>query len=106
MQTDINTQSERQTDIDTQSERPSDTCLIRVNFGRLAADFKKRCRHGVMFTCTETETGLFVIVEGCFSFPCMGERRGAYRALVGKCERKTPLGRPERKGEDVIKMDL
>jgi hypothetical protein len=25
---------------------------------------------------------------------CMGERRGAYRALVGKPERRRPLGRP------------
>jgi hypothetical protein len=26
---------------------------------------------------------------------CMGERRGAYRALVGKPERRRPLGRPK-----------
>jgi hypothetical protein len=36
----------------------------------------------------------------------MGERRGAYRALVGKPERRRPLGRPRRKCEDNIKMDL
>jgi hypothetical protein len=35
----------------------------------------------------------------------MGERRGAYRALVGKPEGKRPLGRPRRRWED-IKMDL
>jgi hypothetical protein len=36
----------------------------------------------------------------------MGERRGAYRALVGKPEGKRPLGRPRRRWEDNIKMDL
>jgi hypothetical protein len=36
----------------------------------------------------------------------MGERRGANRALVGKPEGRRPLGRPRRKWEDNIKMDL
>jgi len=36
----------------------------------------------------------------------MGERRGVYRVLVGKPEGKTPLGRPRRRWEDNIKMDL
>jgi hypothetical protein len=36
----------------------------------------------------------------------MGERRGAYRALVGKPEARRPLGRPRRRWEDNIKMDL
>ena len=36
----------------------------------------------------------------------MGERRGEYRVLVGKPEGKRPLGRPRRKWEDNIKMDL
>jgi hypothetical protein len=36
----------------------------------------------------------------------MGERRGAYRALVGKPEGRKPLGRPRRRWEDNIKMDL
>jgi hypothetical protein len=31
----------------------------------------------------------------------MGERRGVYRALVGKPEGKRPLGRPRRRREDV-----
>jgi hypothetical protein len=34
------------------------------------------------------------------------ERRGAYRALVGKPEGRRPLGRPRRRWEDNIKMDL
>jgi len=36
----------------------------------------------------------------------MGEKRGVYRDLVGKHEGKRPLGRPRRKWEDNIKMDL
>jgi hypothetical protein len=36
----------------------------------------------------------------------MGERRDAYRALVGKPERRRPLGRPRRRWEDNIKRDF
>ena len=36
----------------------------------------------------------------------MGERTGVYRILVGKPEGKTLLGRPRRRWEDNIKMDL
>jgi hypothetical protein len=36
----------------------------------------------------------------------MGERRGVYRALVGKSEGRRPLERPKRRWKDKIKMDL
>jgi hypothetical protein len=36
----------------------------------------------------------------------MGEVRGAYNILVGKPDGKRPLGRPRRRWEDNIKMDL
>ena len=36
----------------------------------------------------------------------MGEGRGVHRVLVGKSEEKRPLGRPRRRWEDNIKMDL
>ena len=36
----------------------------------------------------------------------MGERTGVYRVLVGKPEGNRPLGRPRRRWEGNIKMDL
>jgi hypothetical protein len=36
----------------------------------------------------------------------MGEERGVHRVLVGKPEGKRPLGRPRRRWEDNIKIDL
>jgi len=36
----------------------------------------------------------------------MGEDRGVQKVLVGKPEGKRPLGRPRRRWEDNIKMDL
>jgi hypothetical protein len=36
----------------------------------------------------------------------MGEKKGAYRILVGRPEGRRPLGRPRRRWEDNIKMDL
>jgi hypothetical protein len=36
----------------------------------------------------------------------MGEGRGVYRVLVGRPDGKRPLGRPRRKLEDNIKLDL
>jgi hypothetical protein len=36
----------------------------------------------------------------------MGERRSVYRVYVGKPEEKRPLGRPRRRWEHDIKMDL
>jgi hypothetical protein len=36
----------------------------------------------------------------------MGEDRGVHRVFVGKPEGRRPLGRPRRRWEDNIKMDL
>ena len=36
----------------------------------------------------------------------MEERRGVYRVLLGQPEEKRPLGRPRRRWEDNIKLDL
>jgi hypothetical protein len=37
---------------------------------------------------------------------CMGGMRNAYRDFVVKPEGKTPIGRPRRRWEDNIKMEL
>jgi hypothetical protein len=37
---------------------------------------------------------------------CMGEKRREYRILVGRSEGRRPLGRPRRRWEDNIKIDL
>ena len=36
----------------------------------------------------------------------VGEGRGVHRVLMGKPEGKRPLGRPRRRWEDNIKMDI
>jgi hypothetical protein len=36
----------------------------------------------------------------------MEDDRGVHRVLVGKPEGKRPLGRPRRRWEDIINMDL
>jgi hypothetical protein len=36
----------------------------------------------------------------------MGEVIGAYNILIGRLEGRRPLGRPRRRWEDNIKMDL
>jgi hypothetical protein len=36
----------------------------------------------------------------------MGERRNVYRVLMGKPEGKRPLGKPRRRREDGIRIDL
>jgi hypothetical protein len=37
---------------------------------------------------------------------CIGEVRKVYKVLVGRPERKRPLGKPRRRWEDGIRMDL
>ena len=36
----------------------------------------------------------------------IGDRKGVYRVMMGKPEEKRPLGRPRRRWEDNIQMDL
>jgi hypothetical protein len=42
----------------------------------------------------------------CRACSTNGEKRNAYRILVGKLEGKSPLGRPRRRWVVNIKMDL
>jgi hypothetical protein len=43
------------------------------------------------------------MVGACSTY---GERRGAYRVLMGRTERKRPFGRLRCRWEDNIKMDF
>jgi hypothetical protein len=36
----------------------------------------------------------------------MGEERKVYKVLIGKSEGKRPLGKPRRRWEDGVRMDL
>ena len=47
-----------------------------------------------------------IYLGACGHVAHMGEERGVYRVLVGKPERKRPLGRPRRRWVDNIRMDL
>ena len=46
------------------------------------------------------------LYSGCVHVARIGERRGVYRVLVWKPEGKRPLGRPRRRWESNIKIDL
>jgi hypothetical protein len=48
---------------------------------------------------------LLIMLDKC-SISLWGEKRNAYRLLVGKPEGKKPLGRPRRRWVDNIRMDL
>jgi hypothetical protein len=49
---------------------------------------------------------MFRIYKRYFPFVSVFHGRGAYRILVGRPERRRPLGRPRLRGEDNIKMEL
>jgi hypothetical protein len=63
---------------------------------KCAATFFVLCY--LVLTAKKTEMG-----RTCGSY---GERRGAYRAFVGKSEGRRPSGRPRRRWENNSKMDL
>jgi hypothetical protein len=46
------------------------------------------------------------IIYILYNLARMGEGRCAYRVLVGRPEGRRPLGRPRRRWEDNIKVDL
>jgi hypothetical protein len=48
----------------------------------------------------------FITVIIVYDVARMGEQKGVHRVLVGNPEGKRPLGRPRRKWEDNIKMDV
>ena len=59
------------------------------------------CHVTYCLCCVETLAVLIYIFSDA-----RAEGRGVHRVLVGKPEGKRPLGRPRRRWEDNIKMDL
>jgi hypothetical protein len=59
-----------------------------------------------LFMCLLTIIKITITTIWAVHVARMGESRGVYRVLVGKPEGKRPLGRPSRRWEDNIKMDL
>jgi hypothetical protein len=47
-----------------------------------------------------------LLLQNVVCTPHLGEVRGAYNILVGRPEGRRPLGRPRRRWEDNIKMNL
>jgi hypothetical protein len=58
------------------------------------------------FACNWFLPPKFLLVGWYRNVAHMGERRGAYRALVGKPAGRRPLGRSRHRWEDSIKMDI
>jgi hypothetical protein len=46
------------------------------------------------------------VIDGSSYLKWVGEKRNAYRILLGKPEGKRPLGRPRHRWVDNIKMEL
>ena len=59
------------------------------------------CTRCQIYLCDHIETN--EMGEACSMY---GERRGAYRFLVGKPERKRLFGKPRPRWEDNIKIDI
>ena len=49
---------------------------------------------------------IVLILDNEMGVPCGAYGGGVHRVMVGKPEGKRPLGRPRRRWEDNIKMDL
>jgi hypothetical protein len=54
--------------------------------------------------CPNSKILIIIIILGLVAR--MGRKKNACRLLVGKPEGKKPLGRPRRRWEDNIKIDL
>ena len=59
-----------------------------------------------IFICEAFENLIWGPVRWAGKVARMGEEREVFRVLVGKPERKRPMGRPRRRWVDNIRMDL
>jgi len=93
--------------------RVTENTVLRRIFGPKRDEVVREWRklHDEELSDTDFSTNIVRVIksrrmrwEGHVVF--MGKRRGVYRILVGKPERKRSLGRPMRRWEDNIKMNL
>jgi hypothetical protein len=61
---------------------------------------------GVVLSSIELVSQLVKRIRRVWRVARVGEKRNAYRLLVGKPEGRRPLGRPRRRRLDNIRMDL
>jgi hypothetical protein len=62
--------------------------------------------HGLYFSLNSVRVMKSRMIRWAGHVPSMGEGRGVYKVLVRRPEGKRPLGRPRRRWDDNIKMDL
>jgi len=87
--------------------------VLRRIFGPKRDEVKKECRklHNEELNGLYSSASIVGMIKSrrmkwAVHVTSMGEKIGVYRVLVGKPEGKRPLGRPRRRREDNIKMDL
>jgi hypothetical protein len=86
--------------------------LLRRIYGTRRDEVTRECRklHNEELNNLPSSPNIFRVIKSIKSMggACSvnGKRRGVYRVLVGKPEGMRPLGRPRRRLEDNIKMDL
>ena len=93
--------------------RVFDNRVLRKAFGLKSDEVTRECRklHNEEVNDLYSSSNIFRVIKPrrvlwAGHVARIGKRRGVYRALVGKPEEKVPLGRPRRRLEDNIKMDL
>jgi hypothetical protein len=85
---------------------PSDPLKGETHLPRSVPTFKKHTAFTLQRSVDYSSPNIVRIMRWAGHVARMGERRGVYRVLVGRPEGKRPLGRPRRRRESNIKMDL
>ncbi|KAJ4429073.1 hypothetical protein ANN_26074 [Periplaneta americana] len=81
--------------------------IMTPKLGRCLGSFRSRFQQSGAFRIAHAlDAGQPLRLRWAGHVARMGESRNAYRVLVGRSEGKRPLGRPSRRWEDNIKMDL
>jgi hypothetical protein len=87
--------------------------LLRIIFGPKRDELKKEWRklHNEELNDMYSSPNIARVIKSrrmmwAGYVACIGKSRGVYRVLVGKHKGKRPNGRPKRRREDNIKMDL